>query len=157
MANNPYSPPRAEVTEHLAAPAGAVLRPRTVVIGLGIITALLIYGAVNISLGMRLQRFNQSPLLVAAALLPLAGLLSQAAAIVFAFRRRNWARITLLVLLALGFLGIAVSLFAFSKIAQAGSFPRYAAVLSGLLLLRTAGVGLLFTPSANAWFRSRTN
>jgi hypothetical protein len=164
MANNPYSPPGADVSDQvLTVPIGAM--PRTVLLGLGIHAVIAAYALYSTFVRYTAPQFSTlfervseqgTWLLFWQFGLPLTLLVLQVTAIVFAFRRKQWARITLLVLLAWGILTSLMSMYAFSlRPGMLGRVLTPILVLWGVLIVRGVAVGLLFTPSANAWFRPR--
>ncbi len=76
----------------------------------------------------------------------------------FAWRGRNWARITHLVLLIVGMLSYGVAVVAANWLAPEEKLFDEEWYLNVLFALETvldmAGVLLLFIPSANAWYRA---
>jgi hypothetical protein len=160
MANNPYSPPTADVSEQNGLPEPDGARPRTVYIGSGILAVLGAYsllGLFNYNFAARLEALTgQSPFLLTFVFLPATMLFVQIIAIVFAFLRRKWARITLVVLLAWGILGATAGAYSFFTLRR-GTWPGLVDIFLftwTVLAVRAVGLGLLFTPSANAWFRA---
>jgi predicted Abi (CAAX) family protease len=77
------------------------------------------------------------------------------AALFGAFRGFHWARIILLVFVALAAISTTVSFFVVALPEGVHLERDWVAtgIAGGLLLIRMLGVGLLFTPSANAWYR----
>ena len=156
MANNPYSAPTADVTEHEARVAPGPM-PLNAKIALGVLVALELYALYRTDLGSVLERVNSgtSAVLIWVTVIPHA---IQTTLIVFAFLRKNWARIALLVFLAWTLISVGVTEYTFRTLPQ--SVPINRTVLAQLffvsiLAIRAGAIGLLFTPSANAWFRPR--
>ncbi len=68
---------------------------------------------------------------------------------VMAWKGRNWARIAHLVVLLIG---VAVGLWLVPSISEES--PAYDVAYLLQSVLNVVGVGLLFTPPANAWYRA---
>jgi hypothetical protein len=147
MTDNRYAPPVALVSEIADKPLPA--RPRPVAWAIR-----LLWASTALSVLPSVAEILQTP--TAAHLL--FGLLSQAVAIAFACylyvcvgRGRNWARIVLLVLVALN-----TAVVALVPAARSGSTFEQV-----FMLLNTAcdiaSMALLFTPAASAWFRKRVD
>ena len=132
--------------------------PRNVIVGLALLVALVLYALYRLDIGARLGLLNDAKRTTPAVLLlaPLAGPALWLLLIGFAFRRLNWARVTLAILFGLSVLASVVSEYARPRLLPAGALqePGFfaTAVYLGLFALRGGAVGLLFTPTANAWF-----
>lgn len=158
MANNPYSPPTAEVAKP-DVPVTPGPMPRTVKIGLPILLMLQFYGLYRTNLWARLQNDDGTVplwLLVTPILGPQ---LITLTAVILTFLRKNWARFVLLLVAIVGLLATAASDWAISRWVLKGRTVEPSLVANiiffSMLILRVVGTGLLFTPSANAWFRPR--
>jgi hypothetical protein len=159
MANNPYRPPTADVTEPADRLADPVSIPRNVILGLAILAALVLYSLYRLDVGTRLNMLSDAKRTTPAVVLlaPLAGPALQSLLIGFAFWRLNWARVTLAVLFGLSVLAAAVSEYALPRLLPAAALHEpgllASAIYLGVFAIRGGAVGLLFTPTANAWFR----
>jgi hypothetical protein len=159
MANNPYSPPAANVAERPEPSVAPGPMPLNVKIALAILTAVELHALFSIPLARLLEQVTTgevSPVLMSA---ELTGDALYIAFIAFAFFRKNWARIALAVLFGTGLLAIAITEYAYTQTLPPGVIMKrdVLATLIGAALLaaRGGGVGLLFTRPANAWFRPR--
>jgi hypothetical protein len=160
MANNPYSPPMADVTPQGVGAVGP--RPATVYVGIGILAAVSAYALVSLvlysRLGARFDTIREQGAMAYIIFLPAAVLLLQIVALVLAFLRKNWARIVLIVVLAWGMLTAAAQVYSFIYVMHRGTIAQMVPLFVipwTLLAVRGVATGLLFTPSANAWFRQR--
>lgn len=160
MANNPYSPPTAEVISQAASPVGR--RPMTVYIGTAIIAVMAAYAlltwALTPNLAVRFENVRNQGGLGYMVFLPLAILLLQTISVVFAFLRKNWARFTLLVVFAWGVLTMLAQVYSFVSVLHRGTLADLVPLVAlswTVGIVRGVSIGLLFTPSANAWFRAR--
>lgn len=122
------------------------------------VAAYSLLGFPNYNFAARLESLRgQSAFVQAFVFLPATLLLVQIIAVVFAFLRQKWARITLVVLLVWALLSViagAYSFFTFRQGTFAGLVEIYVFTWT-LFLIRAVALGLLFTPSANEWFRAR--
>ena len=165
MPENPYAPPTSEVAD-VEADMDSMERPRIVSQGIGLLWAYLAIGISQVILeGFvapasieddpegALRKFQSIATVVSLAVLAVMALLTW-----FAWKGRNWARITHLVLVIIGMLTYGAALVAAYWLAPEEKLfdeDWYLNVLFALeTVLNMAGVLLLFTPSANAWYRA---
>jgi hypothetical protein len=159
MANNPYSPPTADVAERPDPRIAPGPMPLNVKVAVAALTALELYVLHNLHFADLWERVTIGAL---TPLLLVINGVTQAIyclAILFVALRRNWARILEIVLSGWTLLAVGMSELIMYRTVPAGtSFQRdvWGTVLVLLLLVARGGAtGLLFTPSANAWFRPR--
>ena len=146
MSENPYAPPAAQVAD-IEGSTASLERPRLVVVGIGLLALDLVLGIVGM-----LWSAAGSSLVLNAVILGVMGLFTW-----FAWEGRNWARIVHLAVLLLAVLATTLAIVvlrANPQLATMGGevFLNGWSVLTNLL--NVAGVVLLFTPPANAWYRA---
>ena len=128
------------------------------IVGLTILVAVVLYAFYRFDIGTKLDALNDPDRATPGALLfvPLVGPVLQSFLIGFAFRRQNWARVSLAVLFALSVIATGLSEYLLSRVLPAGATSRPAfgatAFFLALFALRGSAIGLLFTPTANIWF-----
>lgn len=146
-APNPYQPPRSRVDD--VSPARELPpQPSTVLIAVILLSIkLTIDVMVDLTTLQDRPEFGRIPLLVSVALVS-ALVLLVAWLIWKIYAARHWARITYLIVLVCGFLVFAMRL-------AAGIGEPFQLTIGKLLesLSQIVAMVLLFTPSANAWFR----
>jgi len=152
MESNPYKPPESEVTD-LEDPPPALERPFNVTWGVrllwanliaGVPTFLELFGHGGVDMNETTRLFISILRVIVIGTCVVVAWLN-----VMTWRGRNWARITHLVLFGFSLL---TSLFTFPSLLRG---PGYEAMVYLLqLAMNGAGIGLLFTPSASAWYRS---
>ncbi len=160
MPENPYSPPTAEVAD-IPGDAVSLERPPNVTLGIRVLWAELALGLVTLGVDgftAPAEDPDENAWLVNVAALVFTLAVSGVMALFtwYAWRGRNWARIVHLVVLTFGLL---TTLFAL--VVSKWLLPDLAAIraefldvyYAGQTLLNVAGVLLLFTPSANRWYR----
>jgi hypothetical protein len=144
---NPYSPPKAPVAD---APIAELPRPRNVRVAVWL---LWISVVLNIAAGVIATVSTSSAIDGLAGILTLSTVCAIAFGLAFWIfgaiaRGRRWARIV----------GTAIVLLLFADMAGAGfsGIPLLSALTYLVeFSLQAVAVALLFTPSANAWFRPR--
>jgi hypothetical protein len=144
---NPYQPPKSRVDD--VSPARELPpQPTTVLIAVILLSIkLTIDVMVDLTTLQDRQEFERIPLVLSVAIVSVLVLL--VAWLIWKINAaRNWARITYLIVLVCGFLVFAVRL-------AAGTGEPFQLTIGKLLesLLPIVAMVLLFTPSANAWFR----
>ena len=165
MPDNPYAPPTSEVAD-VDADVVSMERPRIVSQGIRLLWAYLAIGLSQVILegfvapasvedepDAALRRFQSIATVISLVVIAVMVLLTW-----FAWKGRNWARITHLVLLIIGMLSYGVAVVAANWLAPEEKLfdeEWYLNVLFALeTVLNMAGVLLLFIPSANAWYRA---
>lgn len=161
MSQNPYAPPAATVAD-LDDRTVSLDRPRNVVLAVRLLWTEVAIGIP----GLVYEAFNppgddSDPSLYWTHLAGLAvtvGFLALSVIINWKiWQGRNWARIVGLVLLIVGLLmsviGYATSYFVSNEVPDLGT-PLFAAVYLLQTLLDIVAIWLLFTASANAWYRA---
>jgi hypothetical protein len=144
--NNPYAPPRA-IVEDKPAGADGLLRPPIVATAINMIWASLALGIGEMIVKLatvQIARVTLIAFLAGAAI----GVLPQIWLNVKMAARRNWARVTYLVL---EILGIAVVLAKPEQLTASPLISR--AVFIVQTLLQLAACVLLLAPSASRWFK----
>jgi hypothetical protein len=160
MANNPYSPPVANVAERPEPSVAPGPMPLNVKIALVLLAAAELHGLYSIPLARLLEQLKTgevSPVLV------LSGLTGDAlyiTFIAFTFFRKNWARIAVAVLVCFGLIVMCINEYVYTRQTLPPGVIMKRDVLAtlitiALLAARGGGAGLLFTRPANAWFRPR--
>jgi cation transport ATPase len=165
MPENPYAPPTSEVAD-VESENGTMERPRIVTQGIWLLWVYLVISLPAVILegfvtptsteddpDRTLRTFQTAATVVSIVLIAVMALLTW-----FAWKGRNWARITHLVLLTVGVLmsGLAMVVsYWLAPEAEIFSDEWYLSVLFVLQsVLNAAGVLLLFTSAANAWYRA---
>jgi hypothetical protein len=147
MTGNPYAPPTAPVTD--VEPGRPLPRPREVKLAI-----LLFWFSLAVSLVMwigddELQAGDPDdvvPMVLGIVL----GTILMVALIVLIGRARNWARMTYVALVILGWISVLVDLPGMAGL----SWFHWLGYVSNLAL-DAAVVTLLFRPASNRWFRVR--
>lgn len=165
MSENRYAPPTATVLD-VESSDESIERPRTVTQGIWLLWAYLVICVPSLFLPAlqsptateadsdEVMRAMQIGATVAiAVMMVVLALLTW-----FAWKGRNWARITHLVLVIIGMLSYGLTLLASYWLAPGQELFAEDWYLDVLFVLQTvlnvAGVWLLFTTSANAWYRA---
>lgn len=161
MAENPYSPPTAEVAD-IEGDTASHERPANVTLGIRVLWAELALGLVALVVGGDatlagdldgdMWMANVAGLVYVLAVFGVTALFTW-----YAWRGRNWARILHLVLLLFGVLTTIFALVASNWLfpeLQGNGMEFFDVYYVGQTLLNVAGVLLLFTPSANRWYRA---
>ncbi|HET9473061.1 MAG TPA: hypothetical protein VFO82_04160 [Steroidobacteraceae bacterium] len=163
MPENPYAPPAATVAD-VESGVESLERPRIVTRGIGLLWAYLVVSVPSVFLPLSppsveddsdsfMLAMQTGAMVATVLMIAVLALLTW-----FAWKGRNWARITHLVLVIIGMLSYGLVLLAgFWLEAGQESFSEewYLNVLYLLqTVLNVAGVWLLFTRSANAWYRA---
>lgn len=145
MSENPYAPPSSQVAD-IEGDTKSLERPRLVQVGIGLLAIDLLLGVVSLF-------SNGAPnVLLNVLILGLMGLITW-----LAWQGRNWARIVHLVvlLLAVVFTTLAIMALRANPALSPGAGQFFFNAWSiAQNLLNLAGVILLFTPPANAWYRA---
>ena len=149
MENNPYAPPRALVEDPTAV-GEDLARPTAVTASLNIIWASLVLGIVSLLVNWARGHVPHVPVAVvvyvvsaAAALAPWVWLAIKMKA------RRNWARVTYIVLEVVA---VAVIFIQQQWFGHLDMVDKWLFVVQTVLQLTACG--LLLSPSANRWFNS---
>jgi hypothetical protein len=161
MAENPYSPPTAEVAD-IEGDTASLERPANVTNGIRVLWAQLALGLVALVVdGFTAPAEDPDDGMWIATLAGLAFTLVISGVVAlftwYAWKGRNWARIVHLVMLILGTLTTLFAIFASSWLfpgAPVDGTEFLDVSYVGQTLLNVAGVVLLFTPSANHWYRA---
>jgi len=161
MPENPYSPPAAEVAD-IEGDTASFERPANVTLGIRVLWAELALGIVAMVVDVfttpaedpdgDMWMANVAALIVTVAVSGVVALFTW-----YAWKGRNWARIMHLVLLSFGVLTTLFALVASNLLfpeLQDSAMEFFDASYVGQNLLNVAGVILLFTPSANRWYRA---
>jgi hypothetical protein len=149
---NPYAPPKARLED--AEPEGDLERPKSVVLGVRILWASFgvgvlssVYEAFAPASGIEKVANVVGAVIGLGIGFAISYLLNTAA-----WRGRGWSRIVQVVLLAIA---IPIIVFAYQLMPQVFVFSWFVIVTSAIQqLLNLFGLGLLFAPSANAWYRA---
>jgi hypothetical protein len=149
---NPYAPPKARLED--AEPEGDLTRPQSVVLGVRILWASFgvgvlssIYDVFEAASGIANVANTVGTVVSLGVGFAISYLLNTAA-----WRGRGWSRVVQAVLLAIA---IPIIVFAYQLVPQAFVFSWFVIATSAIQqLLNLAGLGLLFAPSANAWYRA---
>jgi hypothetical protein len=157
MANNPYSPPTAGVAEQRETPVAPGPMPRNVKIALAGLVGLQLYALYIVDLGSVLERVDRGTSVVLLWVTVIPHVL-QITFIVFTLLRKNWARIALLVFFGWTLISVGLAEYTVRTLPQSVSINRNVLAqlfFVSMLAIRGGAIGLLFTPSATAWFRPR--
>jgi len=155
--HNPYAPPAATVSD-VEAPAAPRARPRSVTLGIAVLWANAALALLYNGLFLR-TRVPDLPSPMFAAILLVYALLGVGIAAWVSIklaRGRNWMRMLLLVVMLIALLSLTVLLRNWAIVQRLYANAPALGALSGLrLILDIVLLALLFTPTANAWFRPR--
>jgi quinol-cytochrome oxidoreductase complex cytochrome b subunit len=125
-----------------------VAKPKEVRVGVFLFYASLIIGGIRSVVDLKTKVRGPAVLVGVLFLIVLLGVLFFL--VLKASRGRNWARIVLAILVAVGIvLGSSGYIQEYRTNAQLG------AISIGIALLQLIGTIMLFMPNANAWFRKR--
>jgi len=161
MSGNPYSPPTAQVQD-IGSDQPSLERPPLVTIGVRLLWMAIALALVQLVLGAFNQFQNVDDAMSTEYLFALAyslGVTGVMAILTWhAGKGRNWARILHLCALMLGVLAAVGTYLAMrSVMSNMGSEMPANYLGVGVILLtalKAAAVLMLFTPSANAWYRA---
>ena len=145
MSENPYAPPSSQVAD-IEGDTASLERPRLVNVGIGLLAMDLVLGIVG------LFRDGGASLVFTVAIIGVMGLFTW-----YAWKGRNWARIVHLVVLLIAVLATTLAiavLRANPNIAGGSGEVFFTPWTIAQNALNIAGVVLLFTPAANAWYRA---
>ena len=143
MSENPYAPPSSQVAD-IEGDTAALVRPLLVKVGIGLLAVELVLSLARL--------FIDEESLYTAVIIGVMGLITVAA-----WQGRNWARIVHLALLVLAVVATTVAIAvvrANPELAPGGGQMFFQPMSLAQNVLSVAGVLLLFTPAANAWYRA---
>jgi len=148
--DNPYSPPRAPV-EALSTDESSQGTPPIILVAIFGLAVLPISMILLQLIGMiLLNGIGNLPAIVF--IMNLGGIAVRVWLLLKVWQRRNWARITLAVLVAVGVLTQVVGWTATMRLVQL-QWNSSMIWLIAQPLVAVVSLALLFTPSANRWFR----